>query len=318
MGMNSIDGAITGRDIRTDDLATLDLNMLTALRALLQERSVTRAGSRLGLGQPATSAVLRRLRTHFGDQLLVRKGTSYDLSPLAATLLGTVEHAVAAAESVFLGQGFDPATTRRTFTVMAADAALVHIGEHLLPALADTPNVTLEVATLTDTAMENVDATLRAVDALTMPRGILAGFPAADLWTDEYVLAVGADSPLTTENLGPATLAEMSWVSSFRGRPPVIASLEAWGIRPRVQVVVPSYLALPMILARSTRHVALIQRRLARRLEPLGGVRFLPGPPLAPPIQVALWWHPSRDEDAGHVWFRRRVVEATAAMRVPD
>jgi DNA-binding transcriptional LysR family regulator len=70
-----------------------------------------------------------------------------------------------------------------------------------------------------------------------------------------------------------------------------------------------------MILARSTRHMALIQRRLAERLEPLGGVRFLPGPPLAPPIQVALWWHPSLDHDVGHAWFRNRLLEATAAMR---
>ncbi|NMO55294.1 hypothetical protein HH310_29435 [Actinoplanes sp. TBRC 11911] len=64
--------------------------------------------------------------------------------------------------------------------------------------------------------MQDVDATQRAVDALTMPRGILAGFPAADLWTDEYVLAVGGGSPLTAGNMSPAALAEMSWVSSPR------------------------------------------------------------------------------------------------------
>lgn len=63
------------------DLASLDLNLLVALRALLEERNVTRAGQRIGLSQPAASAALARLRRHFGDDLLVRTGNAYDLTP---------------------------------------------------------------------------------------------------------------------------------------------------------------------------------------------------------------------------------------------
>jgi DNA-binding transcriptional LysR family regulator len=48
-------------------LASLDLNLLVALRELLRERSVTRAAERLGVTQPAASAALSRLRRHFGD-----------------------------------------------------------------------------------------------------------------------------------------------------------------------------------------------------------------------------------------------------------
>ncbi|MDF3145236.1 LysR family transcriptional regulator, partial [Streptomyces sp. T21Q-yed] len=44
------------------NLASLDLNLVVALRALLQERNVTRAGQRIGLSQPAMSAALARLR----------------------------------------------------------------------------------------------------------------------------------------------------------------------------------------------------------------------------------------------------------------
>src|SRR5215472_15526139 len=54
------------------NLAGVDLNLLVALEALLGERSVTLAASRVGLSQPAMSRALGRLRSLFADDLLVR------------------------------------------------------------------------------------------------------------------------------------------------------------------------------------------------------------------------------------------------------
>src|SRR6478736_9807851 len=71
-------------------LSRLDLNLLISLDALITERSVTRAAERLHLSQPTLSASLARLRTHFGDPLLARRGNSYDLTPLAARLADQV------------------------------------------------------------------------------------------------------------------------------------------------------------------------------------------------------------------------------------
>src|SRR6185312_3746875 len=65
------------------DLGRLDLNLLVALDALLEQRSVTRAAAQMGLSQPALSASLARLRRHFDDELLTRAGNSYRLTPLA-------------------------------------------------------------------------------------------------------------------------------------------------------------------------------------------------------------------------------------------
>jgi DNA-binding transcriptional LysR family regulator len=100
--MTPIKAPIHPPDHHADVLTTLDLNMLTASRALLQERSMTRAAGRLGLRQPAVSAALRRLRDHFGDPLLSRTGTSYVLTPLAPGLPAQVEQALAAAEQMLL------------------------------------------------------------------------------------------------------------------------------------------------------------------------------------------------------------------------
>ena len=48
-------------------LSAVDLNLVVALHALLEERSVTRAAARIGLSQPAVSHALSRLRAQFDD-----------------------------------------------------------------------------------------------------------------------------------------------------------------------------------------------------------------------------------------------------------
>jgi DNA-binding transcriptional ArsR family regulator len=58
--------------IHAMNLASIDLNLLVALEALVEERSVGRAASRVGLSQPAMSHALGRLRALLDDTLLVR------------------------------------------------------------------------------------------------------------------------------------------------------------------------------------------------------------------------------------------------------
>ena len=57
--------------MREVDLRRIDLNLLVALEALLEEKNVTRAAHRLGMSQPAASRALGRLRALFLDALLV-------------------------------------------------------------------------------------------------------------------------------------------------------------------------------------------------------------------------------------------------------
>ena len=64
-------------------LSAVDLNLLVVLRALLQERHVTRAAARVGLSQSATSHALARLRAIYSDPLLVRRGRALALTPRA-------------------------------------------------------------------------------------------------------------------------------------------------------------------------------------------------------------------------------------------
>jgi DNA-binding transcriptional LysR family regulator len=73
-------------DTGSRPLAGVDLNLLKALDALLQERSVTRAATRLSLTQPTVSAALARLRVLFDDELLVKTGRTMRPTPFAETV----------------------------------------------------------------------------------------------------------------------------------------------------------------------------------------------------------------------------------------
>ena len=69
-------------------LASLDLNLIVALDALLAERSVTKAAERIGITQSAMSHALARLRLVTQDQLLVRAAGGMVPTPRALAQFG--------------------------------------------------------------------------------------------------------------------------------------------------------------------------------------------------------------------------------------
>jgi DNA-binding transcriptional LysR family regulator len=312
------DALVRDYDAGRDVLAALDLNMLPALRALLQERSVTRAAARLGLRQPAASAALRRLRTHFKDPLLLRTGPTYELSPLAAALLAQVEQVLAAAEAVLLERAnFDSATSRRRFTVMATDADFLPVCDRVLRHLATCPGITLDLIPVTAAALHDLETALHGVDLLLMPRGAASGYPSTSLWDDEWALVVGDHALIDGGRLTPERLSRMIWIEPFRGALKAATCMDAWGVQPRAQISAPSATLLLILLRDSPQHATILQRRVAEQLSTLGGIRVLDGPAPPPPLQMAQWWHPSRADDPGHSWLRSVLRRAAADLRNP-
>src|SRR6185312_17356303 len=106
------------RYIRFMNIAALNLNLLQVLDALLAERSVSRAGHRLGLSQPAVSNALGQLRTRLGDPLLVRRANGMVPTERALALAQPVRAAMLAVEqSLAPPAAFDPATAQRDFVL---------------------------------------------------------------------------------------------------------------------------------------------------------------------------------------------------------
>jgi DNA-binding transcriptional LysR family regulator len=296
------------------NLASLDLNLLVSLDALLQQRSVTRAAAQMGLSQPALSASLARLRRHFGDELLTRVGNEYRLTPMAVQLKELTRIAVSGVERVFTAQPeFDPASSIREFTFLASDYWVAVLGDTVAELLAEeAPNARLRLAANTPSAVDRADQVMLTTDLLVLPHGFLTGLSHRDLYRDEWVCVVAADNPAVEEGLTVEHLETLPWVVTFHGptaATPAERHLRMRGIEPRVQVITEQFLTVPGLVAGSDR-IALLQRRLVDWLPLDTGIRALPCPFDAGPLIEALWWHPVFDDDPEHAWLRDLVVRA--------
>ncbi|POX42849.1 LysR family transcriptional regulator [Streptomyces sp. Ru73] len=288
------------------NLARLDLNLVVALRALLEERNVTHAGQRVGLSQPAMSAALARLRRHFDDDLLARVGGHYELTALGQVLLDRTSTAYDVLERLFSSQAdFDPAKAEREFRLLASDYAVAVFGTELARVVhEEAPGIRLRFTQAPPTVVDDTATLLSATDGLLMPHGVISDFPATDLYDDRWVFLVAQDHPGVEDRLTRQDLARLPWVTYQRTYDaPAVRQLAMLGIEPRVEVSVDSFQLLPLMIA-GTRRLALIQARLARLLTPIAAVRVVEPPYEAVPLREALWWHPVHTHDAAHIWLR--------------
>jgi DNA-binding transcriptional LysR family regulator len=107
----------------------LDLNLLRLFDALAEERSVTRAGARLGLTQSAVSHALNRLRHILQDELFVRGPDGMRPTPRAQEIAPRLRHGLDQLQLALAPAAFVPEATQRRFTV----AAGAYVGAMLMP-----------------------------------------------------------------------------------------------------------------------------------------------------------------------------------------
>lgn len=302
-------------------LSRLDLNLLISLDALLTERSVTRAAERLYLSQPELSASLARLRTHFDDPILARRGNSYELTPLAVRLSEHTAVALEAARRVFESQAtWDPEQSTREFTVYGSDYSFATVGrEASRLASSRAPGVQLRFMLHNTSIVQDASTRLRSVDAMLIPHGFLHDLRSTDLWTDRWVGIRSADGPEDEEPLQLEDLGERPWVLTWHARDAFTSAarqIQQLGIEQKVEAVVESFLALGHFIE-GTRRLGLVQESLAAVIEGSSRVRRFELPFEATPILNALWWHPMHDRDPEHEWLREIFVEASARCGAP-
>ncbi|WP_062646342.1 LysR family transcriptional regulator [Streptomyces maremycinicus] len=300
-------------------LSGLDLNLVLSLRALLEERNVTRAGQRIGLSQPAMSAALARLRRHFDDELLSRVGGQYELTALGRALLDRTATACDLLERVFSSRAeFVPGSEEHEFTLLSSDYAVAVFGAELARRVhAEAPGVQLRFQRPPTEVTEETAALLSTADGLLMPHGVISGFPTVELFTDGWAFLVADTNDEVGDRLTMDDLARLPWVTYQRTYDaPAARQLSMLGIEPRVEVSVDSFQVLPFLVA-GTRRIALVQQRLAEQLRGVAAVRVLAAPYEVVPLQEALWWHPVHTHDAAHMWLRETAARVGAELSAP-
>jgi len=304
------------------DLGAFDLNTLVALRALLEEGNLTYAGAKVGMAQPAMSGVLGRYRRHFDDELLVRVGRDYELTPLARDLLPHVQEAVRLLqETLRISEAFEPASTERLFTVTASDYAMTVLLEPLRRRVREeAPAVRIDFVDLADDLLNSPRALLRH-DLLVGPLGYGFAGEHRFLFHDRLVCLVDRVNPHVRDGaLDLAALRVMPHaVAGFRGDAltPVDRILGQHGIVRRVALQAQGFLPLPFSVA-GTQTVAIVPERLARRFLPDGRLIMVDPPFGFVDMLEAAWWHPSRSADLGHRWLVGLFTEVAEELALDD
>ncbi len=296
------------------NLAGVDLNLLVSLRALLQERNVTRAAAVVGLSQPAMSNALARLRRQFGDDLLVREGRGLVLTPVARELQHAVEPALGMVERALRIQAsFDPATAAQHFRIAASDYGMTVLGERLRGLHRTAPGVTLDLVQIDSGFVRDSETVMRRADLLLAPRAFLSGYPNEQLSSERWVAVVDADH--VGESLAEADLQGRSLVGLFHdlgSGAHIERLLTVRGITASGAVNAESFSAVPA-LVEGTDRVGFLPAGLARRLQPGYRIRALEVPFLGEPLVECLYWHRSAQRDPAHQWLRAFLLHDAAA-----
>ncbi|WP_153110854.1 LysR family transcriptional regulator [Propionivibrio limicola] len=288
------------------DIRSVDLNLLKAFDALMDERSVTRAAARLSLTQPAVSGMLNRLRDCFGDPLFTRTSRGVTPTPRAEELSGGIKRVLAEIDAMLRPTAFDPATAGFTVSIAATDYALRAVLVPFIAALRPlAPGIRIAVRqineSLVQTQLERGDLDLALLTPETAPPDLHARV----LFDETYVCALREGHPdsvtgaLTLERFCALDHVMVSLVGGgFRSA--TDEALERIGGRRRVVLSVPSFVMLLDIL-RTSDLIALVPRRLVAESQGL----TLKTPPLnVPGFTKIATWHARTHEDPGHRWVR--------------
>src|SRR5690349_445431 len=128
------------------NFGAFDLNLLIVFDTVMQERSVTRAGNRIGLSQPAMSHALNRLRYVLKDELFVRTPEGMVPTPRAETLVQPLRNALSEMRLALEPTAFEPATSDRRFTLAISNYAAIVLAPPLVVAVsAAAPSVRLDL-----------------------------------------------------------------------------------------------------------------------------------------------------------------------------
>ena len=301
-----------------DDLE-IDLNLLLALGALLEDRNLTRAGERIGMSQPAMSAALARLRRHFGDDLLEREGRGYKRTVFGEQLLPAVREALRQMETTMQrSPRFDPAESDREFSIAASDYTVSILADPLLLLVKQRASrIRLNLHPI-PASLPSSSAVLSTDDLLIGPVGY--DFPGRhlELFRDRFVCVVdpaatGLSDGTTLSLDDLARMPHAAPTFAPGSHTPVDRALGELGVTPRVRVTVFGWLSVPFVLA-GTGMVAIMPERMARL-----AIRSAPLAVLEPPFGLvelveAAFWHPSRTDDPAVRWLLSTLQEAAREL----
>ncbi len=292
--------------------AGLDLNLLRVFLAIWDLRSLTAAGDRLGLTQPAISHSLRRLRERFDDPLFVRAANRMLPTEAAVRLHEPLDQAFGLINRAIQERvAFAPQVTQRVFRVAMSDVSEVYYLPRLMARLVRVaPMVRLDVVPL---AIDAIVGAMRAGEVdLTIGylKNLESECVSQTLFDDKFICMVRRGHPMGRSKLTKANFINMRYVHAGTNAPGH-QMIEQWlaetGIKRHIAVRLGHFSVAPDIV-RDTDLAVIFPESVARQLNSAKAFRLLTLPFDPPPVEIKVHTHPRFASDMGINWLRDTLV----------
>jgi DNA-binding transcriptional LysR family regulator len=300
------------------NITSVNLNLLLAFEALLEEQSVSRAAARMNLSQPAMSSALGRLREVFNDPLLIKTGRRMKPTPRALELIGPVRSGLMQLRGALSDRPvFDPGQSTRSFQIAMTDyTELLLLGSLLQRMRRRAPKVQIFVRRL-DRIFSPPENALRsgtfdaAIGFFPEAASLEPGVRSLDLSVEENVCIARKGNPLVGNRFTLRQFAKAAHLAVFyraESQGMIDNVMAAHGLRRRLQATTPHFLSVPQIVAGSDL-VAVVPAGLASIFQKTLQLEVRKVPLALPLLHTRLLWHEHADEEPAHRWLRREIKE---------
>lgn len=292
-------------------LRKLDLHLLTVFSAIYEDRNVTAVARKLGMSQPAVTFSLNKLRDALSDELFVRTPAGMQPTARATALNGPIRDVIAAIETRILEPpGFDPALSRRQFSLVMSDLSQLVMLPRLLARLSATaPLIDIDCLPIEQeqiaAALEEGAADL-ALGISALPKG--SNVLQQKLFDNPYVCILSRTHPAIGDSLSLDAFlsAEHAVAASLSNI--IDPLMRGAGKNLRIRVRSHYFGSLPPIVA-SSNLIAVVPRALALDWEHKAAIRILPPPFPVPQISVYQFWYRRAHNDPANMWLRKLMAE---------
>lgn len=293
------------------NIASIDLNLLVALKALLEEKHVSRAALRIGLSQPAMSRALGRLRQLLNDPLLVKGKSGLSLTSRASELIQPLQTIFIEINHIVSPPTANPALMQKEIVIATRDNEMVTVLPHLIGRIAkEAPGLTLRIIPLLGEDLDllerqDVDFVMSGTDvqASTLYRHTL--------YKEDFVCLIAADNNVAKQGLNLKTFLKLKHcLVTITGFGPGLVDtvLSQKGLKREIAVRVPHFLAASYIVANSDLIVTL-PRRIGLMLSHQKNIIMLESPVKLPSFPIYLYWHARHQNNPINKWLRKVMRE---------
>jgi DNA-binding transcriptional LysR family regulator len=313
------------------DIRKVDLNLLLAFDALIQDGNLTRAGFRLGLSQPSMSHALARLRKISGDALFVRVPSGMEPTPFAQQIAGTVRDGLALLQGALDGAGvFNPLTYNRTFQILMSDIGeLVYLPRLITKLKNEAPNVNLRVLQLPRESYQEAFISGEADLAIGFLPALKAGFYQQRLFKDSYICIARRGHPRVRDSLSLEQFTQESHIliepagsrySAVSLQSSTTTFIERHladqGLSRRIALRVPHFMVVPEIV-QQTDLLATLPGSVMTYIRPMPKVKLMQLPIATPQFEIRQFWHQRNHKDVANQWLRSKIAELFVSATVP-